>query len=262
MKKLIIPLFLLGLLLPLTQANAQSFGLERRVPLKNLYLGIKAGTNALGVRYTNHFEKERMVVSNPSALWQGEVLGCLTGGFTVERTLPHFSYGLEAVIMGLDSKSIDTTTPIIKKDSALLIDVRVPIRVKFLEDEVCSPYLVVAPCFGSYLTVIDSIPSNGPTAYLVNGESVWNGTTVGWGTNNTKTHHFGILAGIGMDVKIPIGNYEAKLRVEGNYQLGISNLFSSKMTKKTNLTRRMNGFEATVGIAFPLFTNPHYAWLM
>ena len=257
MKKLIISLFLVGLLLPLTQANAQSFGLERRVPLKNLYLGAKVGTNALGMRYTNMVEKDKVVISNPSALWQGEWLGCLIGGITVERTLPHFSYGLEGVIMGLDAKAPDTLNPTVKMDSAWLIDIRVPIRVRFFEDYACSPYLVLAPCVGSYLT----IPRAG-----VNGHSEWNSMPVEWGKNNIKTHHVSLLAGIGMDVKIPIGNYEAKLRIEGNYQLGISNLLPEKKDiEKTGVgqaSRKTRGFEATVGICFPLFSNPHYSWLM
>ena len=258
MKKWIIFLFLWGLLMPLTQANAQTFGLERRVPLKNLYLGVKGGVNALGVRYTNKVDKDLIVISAPSKLWQGELLGCLTGGVMVERTLPHFSYGLEAMITGLDAQTPDSILPNMA-DSAWLIDVRIPVRLRFLEDEWCSPYVVVAPCVGSYLT----LPRGN-----VNGHSEWNGVPVEWGHKNTQTHHVSLLAGVGMDVKIPIGNYEAKVRIEGNYQLGITNLFpkqdnhpeEGKATSQA--TRKTRGFEATVGVCFPLFINPHYAWLM
>lgn len=266
MKKLILSLLLLCAVLSSASLKAQPIGLERRVPLKNLYFGVKAGATALGMHYTNKNFKEPIEYNNPSALWQGEWQNCLAGGITVERTLPHFSYGLEGMVMGLDAKSLDSE-PIAKKDSAWLVDVRVPLRVKFLEDYVCSPYVMIAPCYGSYLTAIDSIYADGHTTYHINGQSEWNGATIDWGESNTKTHHFSLLAGIGMDVKIPIGNYEAKLRVESTYQLGVSNLYSKKITHpkdkpENKVSRTMRGWETTIGICFPLFSNPHYAWLM
>ena len=124
-----------------------------------------------------------------------------------------------------------------------------------------------APCYGSYLSVFSVDTTGQVTTYVTNGVSDWNGTLVDWGSNNTKTHHFSLLAGIGMDVKIPIGNYEAKLRVEGAYQLGVSNLYSKKITDPMNkpqnkVNRSLRGWEATIGICFPLFSNPHYSWLM
>lgn len=264
MKKLILSLLLLCAVLSSASLKAQPIGLERRVPLKNLYFGVKAGANALGMHYTNKNFKEPIEFNNPSALWKGEMTGCLVGGITVERTLPHFSYGLEGMVMGLDAKSVDTVMPRVKKDSAWLIDVRVPLRVRFLEDYACSPYVMIAPCYGSYLTAVDSVYADGHTTYHVNGQSEWNGTTVDWGTSNTKTHHFSLLAGVGMDVKIPIGNYEAKLRVEGAYLLGVSNLYPKRITDQPNnkVSRTLRGWEATIGICFPLFSNPHYAWLM
>lgn len=276
MKKLILPLLLLCAILSSAPTKAQSFrrspsrdryyGLERRVPVKNLYIGIKAGANALGMRYTHQAGKTDTVIFNPSALWKGDLINTLSGGITVERTLSHFSYGIEGMVMGLDARTLNTDSAFFKRDSAWLADVRIPIRVKFLEDHICSPYLMVAPCFGTYLSATDSVKgTNGQMTleYTINGQSEWNEMTVDWGTNNTRSFHFGLLAGIGMDVKIPIGNYEAKLRVEGTYQLGLSNFFPKKLNEQDRkLSRKPRGFEATIGISFPLFSNPHYSWLM
>lgn len=274
MKKLILPLLLLCAVLCSTPMEAQSyrrsrasnrsFGLERRVPLKNIYLGVKAGTNALGMRYTQQVVKRDTLIYNPSALWKGDLINCLSGGITVERTLPHFSYGVEGMIMGLDARSTDTVKPVFERDSAWLVDIRIPLRLKFLEDYACSPYVMVAPSFGTYLSVIDSVATDGNViSYAINGQSEWNGMIINWGTNNTRSFHFGLLAGIGMDVKIPIGNYEAKLRVETTYQLGLSNLFPKKFSNKDlKVSRTLRGLEATIGISFPLFGNPHYSWMM
>lgn len=248
MKKLLISLLLVLFTLPITLLKAQPIGFEPRVPLKNIYFGLKGGVNATGVRYTGeHYNTDSHKMEdysfvNLSTLYKGDVASCLVGGLTVERTLPHFSYGLEGVVIGLNALSRDSVASPAKQDSAFLVDIRIPLRVRFLEYYVCSPYFFVAPSAGTY---------------LFEGRSVWNGTDIEWGTKNTRTYHFSVYAGIGMDVKIPMDNYEAKLRVECGWNQGVMNL-----NPKKGSSRKLEGWEATIGISFPLFDNPSYSWMM
>ena len=270
MKKQLLSFIFVLFALPFTVLQAQSIGIERRVPLKNLYFGVKGGVNALGMRYSGqrysaaHQEMEDYSFTNLSTLYQGDVTSCVAGGVTVERTLPNFSYGLEAVILGLNAKAAKDVKDLpAKQDSAFLVDIRIPIRVRFLEDYACSPYLFIAPSVGTYLYVPEKVETteNGQervTRRAINGQSIWNDTPIDWGTNNTQTIHYGVFAGIGMDVKIPIDNYEAKLRVECGWNQGMSNF----MPKKSEVRRKASGVEATIGIRFPLFDNPSYSWMM
>ena len=268
MRKLLILIILVLSTLSITILQAQPIGLERRVPLKNIYFGVKCGVNAIGMRYSGkQYSKESQKMedysfNNLSTMYQGDITSCFVGGLTVERTLPGFSYGLEGVILGLDAQARKQASPA-QQDSAFLIDIRIPLRIRFLEDYTCSPYIFIAPTVGTYLYVSEKVEllENGGERVVrraINGQSIWNETPIEWGTNNTRTYHYGVLAGIGMDVKIPIDNYEAKFRVECGWNQGLNNL----MPKKSNITRKLNGLEATIGISFPLMDNPSYSWMM
>lgn len=271
MRKQLIIFALVLFSLPYTLLQAQPIGIEPRVPLRNLYFGVKGGVNALGMRYNGTRynattqKMENYAFVNPSALYQGAVTSCYVGGLTFERTLPGFSYGLEGVIMGLDAVSRDTLTPA-RQDSAILVDVRIPLRVRFLEYHTCSPYFFIAPSAGTYLYVSrkEETMENGQIRVVrngINGHSVWNETDLEWGTANTRTYHFSVLVGVGMDVKIPIDTYEAKLRVECGWNQGVNNL-TPKKEGRVGSGRRLQGLEATIGISFPLFDNPSYSWMM
>ncbi len=252
MKKLFISLLLVLFTLPFTCLQAQPIGFEPRVPIKNLYFGIKGGVNATGVRYsgahynTTSHKMEDYSFVNLSTLYKGDITSCLVGGLTVERTLHHFSYGLEGVVIGLNALSRDSLTPA-EQDSALLVDLRIPIRVRFFEHRLCSPYLVVAPSAGTY---------------LLDGRSVWYGTDINWGFKNTRTYHFSVYAGVGVDVKIPLDTYEAKLRVECGWNQGVMSINPKSLQSKIGSSRKLEGWEATIGISFPLFDNPSYSWMM
>ena len=247
MKKLFVSLLLVMFVIPISFLNAQPIGFEPRVPIKNLYFGVKGGVNATGVRYSGKRlntdnEKEPYSFVNPSTLYKGDIVSCLVEGITVERTLHNFTYGLEGVVIGLNALSRDENEVHAKQDSALLVDLRIPIRVRFLEYSACSPFIVIAPNAGTYLY----------------GRSVWYDRNIEWGFKNTRTYHFSVYAGIGMDVKIPFDTYEAKLRVECGWNQGVMNLNSNSETG----FRRLEGWEATIGISFPLFSNPSYSWMM
>lgn len=268
MRKLFVLIILVLSTLPITFLKAQPIGIERRVPLKNIYFGVKGGVNAIGMRYSGKlYSADSQIIedysfNNLSTMYQGDITSCFVGGLTVERTLPGFSYGLEGVILGLDAQSRTNEAPA-QQDSAFLIDIRIPLRLRFLENYTCSPYVFIAPTVGTYLYISEKVEllDNGGERVVrraIDGQSTWNGTPIDWGTSNTQTYHYGVLAGIGMDVRIPIDNYEAKFRVECGWNQGLNNF----MPKKSNTTRKLNGLEATIGISFPLFDNPSYSWMM
>lgn len=229
--------------------KAQSIGDESLVMKKNIFIGVKGGVTAMDMQYKNPNDNGFV---NHSALYQGigNLKGCWTGGFFVERTLPRFSYGVELTLNRLNAISRPEKPHYATQDSAYLASVRIPVRFKFLEDKLISPYIFVAPSIGTYVS--DSIGGIGFSNY-----SVWNGEPVQWGTKNTTSIHLNVLAGAGMEGKIKVGLYEVRARLEVCYNLGLL-----KMTpKEFPFERRTRGWEATIGLAFPLFLNPSYTWL-
>ena len=257
MKSILRCLIVLALTLSVSFAEAQVIGKESLVLKKNIFIGFKGGITALDMQYKNA-EGHQFV--NHSAIYQGigNFKSCLTGSIYVERSLPRFSYGVELVFNTMNAKCRPGSEHYSLQDSAYFASVRIPVKIKFLEEDLFSPYLFVAPSIGTYVS---------DTVIGLCSTSVINGGLMTWGTKNASKINLNVLAGAGVEGKIQVGLYEFRARLEVCYNLGVL-----KMTPKKHYLdidppvdypygTRMRGWEATIGLAFPLFVNPSYSWL-
>lgn len=252
MKKTLPFLLLLAMAFACAVVRAQVITRDGRVYEKNIVVGLKGGINALGMQYKVEGVKDSKSFYNPSAIGQdfSNLKGCFKGGVFVERVIPNFSYGLEFLVERTYAKTPKDTIYQASYDSATFASIRVPLKIKFFENKLISPYIFVAPGISTYLS--DTIAGK-----PFNGYSGWNGNQVQWGTRNTISWNFNVVAGVGLQGTVPMGLYEFYVRLEGGYNFGLQNL-SPKETKLPE--RRMKGWEATLGVAFPLFINPSYSW--
>lgn len=252
MKKTISSLLVALLLFSCGMLKAQTFGIERPIMDRNLYLGFKVGINAMDMAYS----KNRVSFVNHSVLYQNplKAIDCLAGGITLERTLPMFSYGLEVMVTGTNAvKPADNTEfHYASQDSAFFVHVRVPIRVNLMRNKKTTPYLFVAPDVSTYIDYEFNEKLG------IHGQSIWNGIAMQWGDSNAAWFNVHVLAGVGMNIRVEIGDYEFCTRVEAGYNLGLLNTLS----KNLELERKTRGWEATVGLSFPLFKNPSFQWFM
>lgn len=240
-------LLLLVLSFSLMYAKAQRrVRTENLILEKNIFIGVKGGVTALDMQY----KKDKDSYLNHSALYQGiNIPSCLSGSVYIERTIPYFSYGIELSISHLNAIDPKNQSPY-TQDAAFITSVRIPLRMKLLEERQLTPYIIFSPGISTYLNdTIAGIPFN---SY-----SMWNDVETTWGKDNTKRLNINVIAGIGTDVKIPLMMYEIQARIEVCYNFGLLNM----TPKSQDFERRMRGWEATIGLAFPLFTNPSYGWL-
>ena len=247
MKNTIRCLMVMAFALSFSFAEAQVIGKESLVMKKNIFIGVKGGITAMDMQYKNGNS-----FVNHSALYQdffGSLKGSWIGSVFVERTLPGWSYGLEFNFHALYAKSKPEEPHYALQDSAYFANVRIPVKLKFLEDYLFSPYIFMAPEIGTYVsdTTVISLCSTS----IINGEQML------WGTNNARDLNLNLIAGAGVEGKIQIGLYEIRARFEAGYRLGLL----STTPKDYPFDRRMRGWEATIGLAFPLFINPSYTWL-
>ena len=228
------------------KAQRSSFGVEKLIPMRNIYIGIKGGVTAMDMQYKDQDGNQYV---NQSTLYQdfGNILNYMTGSVYVERTLPNFSYGLELCFSHINAEDLSAASPY-KKDAAFFTGVRIPLKIKLLEDKLFSPYIIVSPGASTYI--------NDTIAEIFNCISTWNDETVEWNKDNTNSLNFNVTGGLGVEAKIPLMVYEIRARLEVNYNLGLLNM----TPKDLEFERRMRGWEATIGLAFPLFTNPSYGW--
>lgn len=253
MKKATRFLLLAALALGCVMGKAQTFGVESPVMEKNILVGFKAGINALDMAYS----KGSTQFVNPSVIYSAplRMLSCVSGGIFVERSIPHFSYGLELNVNGLNAtranSANDSIVSYVTHDSSFFVNVRIPLKVKFWDSKSISPYLFVAPSIGTYLY-------GNFGSMVINGYSVWNGQAIHWGDNNTTKFQISVFAGVGLEGKININLYQIRVRFEAGYNYGITNMTPSNL----GFNRSMRGWEATLGIAFPLLVNPSYGWMM
>ena len=249
---------LLAIALAFACLSMRAQGIEDPVMKNNIFVGLKAGVTAMDMSYQKghtSFVNHSILLSNPA-----NALSCMVGGITVDRSLPGFSYGVECLITGLNAQSPkdDLGHPdYVKQDSAFFVNVRVPLRVKFLNRQRAGktvafhPYVFVAPNVSTY---VYAPLSNDLT---VNGYSVWNGESIDWGSKNTNFLSLSVVGGVGVESDIELGLYAIRARFEAGYNYGLLNMAPETL----NMDRKMRGWEATLGVSFPLFTNPHYGWL-
>ncbi len=244
-------LLLLVLSFSLMYAKAQRRVRTENIILeKNIFIGVKGGVAALDMQY----KKDKDTYLNHSALYQGigNIPSCIMGSVFIERTIPYFSYGIELSLSHINAKTNPKDQSPYAKDSAFITSVRIPLRMKLLEENLFTPYIIFSPGISTYLN--DTI-----AGISVNSYSKWNGAETKWGKENTKRLNINLIAGIGTDVKIPLMMYEIQARIEVCYNFGLLNL--TPKSPDFDFERRMRGWEATIGLAFPLFTNPSYGWL-
>lgn len=266
MKKTVHFLFVAALLFACCPLKAQTIGIESPIQQKNIFIGFKAGLTAMDMAYTisHHQGSVTDQFVNHSALYSDarQVLSCLAGGITLERTLPYFSYGLELMATGLNAKKAPNDSPrLATQDSALYIHARIPVRMYFLKGRKATPYVFVAPEISTYASTDTLAILNKP----INGYSNWNGHEILWGTKYANMLNLNILAGAGVAYRIGIGDYEMWARFEAAYNLGLLNTVPKVINgidPNAEITRKMRGWEATIGVSFPLFKNPSYQWLM
>ena len=191
---------------------------------------------------------------NHSVLYQRpyQAISCAMGGITLERVTPRFSYGVEVSVSGWNAVKPADEIRYAEQDSAFFANLRIPVKLYLVTNAKALPYVFVAPQVSTYL---DAQITN---KIGFKGYSKWNGVSMDWGTRNATPIHISVLAGLGMDYRIDIKNYEIRARLEAGYQLGLLNTLPSTI----NMSRKARGWEATIGVTFPLFTNPHYSWLM
>lgn len=250
MKKSILFILTAILFLSCGLLRAQDFGIESPINEKNIAIGVKGGISVMDMAY-NTGSKSYV---NHSILYQQpwKAIHCFAGGVSVERTTPRLSYGVELLLTGLDARKPADTVRYAERDSAFYAHLRIPVRLNLYKGHKFIPFVFVAPSVSSYLY----LPISDKLSY--NGYSVWNGVGVDWGTKNARMLNVNVMAGAGVDYRIDIGNYEIRARFEAGYQIGLLNTVPSNLP----MTRKTRGWEATVGLVFPLFKNPHYSWLM
>ncbi|MCR5014654.1 MAG: hypothetical protein K6A28_07785 [Bacteroidales bacterium] len=262
MKKTIQFLFVIVLLVLCFPVNAQVIGIESPIQKKNVFVGVKVGVNATDMAYTitNTINNEKESFTNHSVLYQGQLLNALTGGITVERTFTHWSYGVELLVSEMNAVNLSNENHYARQDSAFYMHVRVPLRLELPGWEKVKPYVFVAPEVSTYVTSDTIALINN----ALNGYSEWNGYTLRWGRKNAEALNLNILAGAGLNFYIDIADYQIKGRFEVAYNMGILNTVPTKMSfaPDAEFHRSMRGWEATIGVSFPLFKNPHYQWLM
>lgn len=241
-------LLLLACTTILSIANAQTIGEESLIMEKNIFIGVKGGVTAMDMQYSN----DNSSFVNHSVLYQHpfqNLSNCLIGGVFVEGSIPRFSLGLEFSFHTMNAVANPDTTHYAMGDSAYFANIRIPFKVKFMENKPVFPYIFITPSIGTYVS--DSLVGVGMMSY-----STWAGEQVQWGTKNTSALHLSVIAGAGVEGKIPVGLYEVHVRFEAGYNLGILNMNPAEL----NFKRRMRGWEATLSVAFPLFLNPSYSW--
>lgn len=238
--------------------SLQAQSIEDPIMKNNLFLGVKAGVTAMDMAYTKgntSFVNHSVLYSNPK-----NILSCSVAGLTVERSLPGFSYGVECLLTGLNAQSpkVSNGQPdYVRQDSAFFLNVRVPLRLKFLNNQrpdqsvAFHPYVFVAPNVSTYLYAPLS------QDLVINGYSVWNGEGIKWGRKNTQFLNLSVVGGLGLESDIEVGMYVIRARFEAAYHYGLLNMAPEAL----GMDRKTRGWEATLGVSFPLFKNPHYAWL-
>lgn len=240
-------------------------GVEDPVLKENVFIGFKGGLTAMDMAYQKgsvSFVNHSVLIDNPINLLRhpSNLLSCGVAGITAERSLTGFSYGLELFVSGLNAKSQVTGSdhPVyVKQDSAFFVNLRVPLRLKFLNKPKAyhsvriHPFVFVAPNVSTYLY----LPIK--EGLVLNGYSIWNGEGIVWGTKNINLLQLSVVGGLGAEGDIDIGNYLIRVRLEAGYNYGLLDM----SPKELGISRKMRGFEATLGVSFPLFTNPHYSWL-
>jgi hypothetical protein len=231
------------------KAQRSSFGVEKLIPMRNIYIGIKGGVTAMDMQYKDQDGNQYV---NHSTLYQDfNILNYMAGGVYVERSLPNFSYGLELCFSHINAEDLSASSQY-SQDAALFTGVRIPLKIKLFEDKLFSPYIIVSPGVSTYVNVTDTI------ADFFKSFSIWDNEPepVEWNNANTNSLNINVTGGLGVEAKIPLMVYEVRARLEVNYNLGLLNM----TPKDLDFERRMRGWEATIGLAFPLFTNPSYGW--
>lgn len=250
MKKSILIILTATMMLSCGWLHAQDFGIESPVNEKNIGIGLKGGLSAMDMAYKmgkNSFVNHTVLYQHPE-----RAIHCFAGGITVERITPRLSYGLELMLTGLDAVKPADSIRYVEQDSAFYAHIRIPVRLNLLKGRKFIPYVFIAPEVSTYLY----LPIT--EKHTINGYSVWNGVGMNWGNKNAAPLNVSVLAGAGVNYKIEIGNYEILARFEAGYQYGLLNTLPNGI----GMSRKMRGWEATVGLVFPLFKNPHYTWLM
>ena len=249
---------LLAFVLTLTCLSMRAQSIEDPILKNNIFIGLKGGVTAMDMAYqkgNTSFVNHSILLTNPK-----NVLSCMVAGLTVERSLPAFSYGVECLLTGLNAQSANTGNgqySYVKQDSAYFVNVRVPIRVKFFNKQrpdrsvAFHPYVFVAPNVSTYIYA--PLSEN----LTVNGYSVWNGEGIEWGSKNINFINLSVVGGIGLESDIEVGLYVIRARFEAAYNYGLLNMAPESL----GMDRKTRGWEATLGVSFPLFTNPHYTWL-
>ena len=284
MKNTVRCLIVLAFTLSVSFAEAQVIGKENLVLKKNIFLGFKGGASAMDMKYSYNESVDKENFINKTALFKAP-LGCWTGGFFVERTLPGWSYGIEFNLNHLyatekipDNHNDPNSNKNAENpswDSVYFANIRIPVKLKFLEDDLFSPYLFMAPEIGTYIS--DSIAGSIP---VYSYSSIDGAEEEAWGPDNARKLNLNLVAGAGVEGKIQIGLYEIRARFEAGYRLGLLSTTPKYIQTSTpdpsnsndpNATtpqpeaypfkRMMRGWEATIGLAFPLFINPSYSWM-
>ena len=250
MKKSIVILLVSAVLLSCGLVKAQDIGIESPINEKNICIGLKGGVSAMDMVYqigTKSFVNHTVIYQHPE-----KMAHCFVGGVTLERTTPRLSYGIELLLSGLDARKPADSIRYVEQDSAFYVHVRIPVRLNLYNGKKFIPYVFLAPEASSYIY----LPFSEKLTY--NGYSVWNGVGMNWGTRNATMLNVSLLAGAGVNYRIDIGNYEILARFEAGYQLG----FLNTVPEALGVSRKIRGWEATLGLSFPIFKNPHYSWLM
>ena len=250
MKKSFLIILTTTMMLSCGLLHAQDFGIESPITEKNIGIGFKGGISAMDMAYNmgkNSFVNHTVLYQHPE-----KAIHCFAGGITVERMTPRLSYGVELMLTGLDARKPTDSIRYAESDSAFYAHLRIPVRLNLHQGKRFVPYVFVAPEVSTYLY----LPIN--DKFTINGYSVWNGVGMNWGNKNAAPLNVSVMAGAGVNYKIEVGNYEILARFEAGYQLGLLNTLPNNL----GITRKTMGWEATLGLVFPLFKNPHYTWLM
>lgn len=237
MKKARLSLLLLLLfLVPAVNATAQRF-------IDKTEIGFRYAWNHADLRYSH----KMFNMYTHKDFWQNGF-----GFFMTSRVGSHFAIRPEIDFIGRGAslKFEDITY----KLDAKYVDLRLPLIVSFAPNSAVNPYLFVAPelCIVREGEITFKSDQTGKlTTDLAEG--------------NIRPYDFVVMAGLGLEVPIRIGNFRFSIAAEAGYSLGLLDTFSedeldgdaivlnpSLYTYTPESSRNNRGIEAAVTVSLPL----------
>lgn len=233
MRKIILPLLLLGICFVVkaqTEEHPQTF-------LDRISVGIKGGIHNSRMKYSNLNNYSPTFVTSGVGGIFAEIKLNKKGSFSIRPELLFLSRGTK-----ISESNIDYTI------HAKYTDFRIPVIYSFTQPKIIIPYLFIAPTI----------------SFIRGGNIQLNEYKVDVSRANFASVNFSLTGGAGFKVPIRITPAISLLAgLEANYQIGLTNTYSSEELDGKSLainqaiyettgTRKLQGWEITASVAIPL----------